>query len=171
MKIVFNSIEELNRALARINGPEFAKPMQDIAHALSVEARRIFQQYPGPSHQPVIWASEKQRRWYFAMRRSKGLPLQYSRDTDQMSDRIGQKWVTKYEPKGALVGTRVGYAAWVHSAKDQQPQHRATGWKTDEMVVKELETSNVIKKVIEKELKAFFEAPSGRRAHIASTYR
>lgn len=101
--------------------------------------------YPGRSHSPVIWQSEKQRRYYFAMRREQGLPAKYTRGSDPGSQRLGASWTV--ERKGRLewtVGTRVTYARFVQSRAAQQRQHSATGWKTVDRAAEEFVRSGVI---------------------------
>ena len=92
----------------------------------------------GQSHRPVIWASEKSRRFYFAMRAG-WFASNYTRNSDAMSQRLGPGWTVRKQSQATyIVGNKATYAAWVQSAKRQQPQHKATGWKTDAQAVDEL---------------------------------
>ena len=96
--------------------------------ATAKELESVVRPYPGPSSQPVTWTSEKQRRFYFAMRREQGLPFGYSRQSDGMSERIMVSWaVEPYGDTGALLKNSATYAPYV-IGDDQQPQHALTGW-------------------------------------------
>lgn len=103
-----------------------AAQVASIATVKELEA--VARPYPGPSSSPVVWASEKQRRFYFAMRREQGLPFGYSRQNDGMSERIMESWaVEPYGTTGALLKNSAAYAPYV-IGDDQQPQHALTGW-------------------------------------------
>lgn len=103
-----------------------ASQAASIATAKELEAEA--RPYPGPSSSPVEWASEKQRRYYFAMRRAQGLPFGYSRQSDGMSERIMESWaIEPYGTSGALLKNSATYAPYV-IGDDQQPQHALTGW-------------------------------------------
>ena len=141
-------MDELRRAMGRLSGPLLNQAMQRAGEKLAETAKRILMSYPGPSHQPVKWASAKQRRWYFAMRRAQGLPMEYTRMSDPMSQDLQHSWQVAKLPNGAMVGTRVGYASWVQAAESQSPQHKATGWGTDQQAIDELNRRNLIDKVV-----------------------
>ena len=94
--------------------------------------------YPGSVRYPIQWASEKQRRFYFAMRRKAGLSPQYVRGSDPMSQRLGASWtVARSGQLSWTIGTRVTYARFVQSADSQQLFHYNTGWKTDRQAAME----------------------------------
>ena len=104
-----------------------AAQVASIATAKELEAEA--RPYPGPANSPVIWASEKQRKYYFAMRRAQGLPLAYTRQSDSMSERLLESWaVEPYGTTGALLKNSATYAPYV-IGEDQQPQHAMTGWR------------------------------------------
>ena len=115
---------------------------------------------PGPVSQPIRWASEKQRRWYFWHRlkdKSKGGPfgLPYTRENDPDSQKLRQSWTVEPTPTGALVGTRVLYAPWVQSSTPtpwggpQSEQNRLTGWSTDEDAVRKIESEGLAVKAVQ----------------------
>jgi hypothetical protein len=95
---------------------------------------------------PIQWASEKQRRWYFAHRAG---DLPYVRNSDADSQRLGPSWAVEAQPFGVIVGTRATYAPYVQSAENQQPMHEATGWKTDEKAAEELIAGGAVPRIIE----------------------
>lgn len=65
-----------------------------------------------------------------------------------MSQRLGPGWTVSRQSQATyIVGNKATYAAWVQSAKRQQPQHKATGWKTDEQAVEELQRSGDIERI------------------------
>lgn len=126
---------------------QYDRALDATVLAAAESLRRRIAVYPGPSHQPVIWASEKSRRFYFAMRRQGGLPPGYTRQSDPMSQRLGPGWaVRKVGQAVYIVGNKSTYASWVQSAASQQAQHKATGWKTDEQAVDELNKSGDIER-------------------------
>lgn len=88
---------------------------------------------------PGDWQSEKQRRYYHAMRREQGLPAKYTRNSDPMSQRLGPSWTTRVEARGlrGIVGNRADYARWVQDEDRQQRMHTLTGWRTVQGAVRE----------------------------------
>jgi hypothetical protein len=145
-------------ALKRKLGADWHKPIQDGAVAVGQELRNVVAQYPGPSSQPVEWASEKQRRWWFASRRKANLPFKYTRNSDAWSQRLGPSWTVRPEGQtNAVVGTKATYGPWVQSHAQQTAQHKATGWKTDKEAVEEVERGGkamrIFRAIIQKWLK------------------
>jgi len=127
---------------------QLAAAMDATCKAAAQSLRKHIAVEPGPSHQPVIWASAKERRDYFASRHAHGLPDKYTRNTDFFSERISNSWaVRKQGPASYVVGTRASYARKVQGSKDQTAQHKATGWKTDAVAVNELLRSGDIEKI------------------------
>lgn len=139
--------------------PEIAKLLDDaqwrqaaqvasIATAKELEAEA--RPYPGPSNSPVEWASEKQRRFYFAQRREMGLPPGYTRQSDGMSERLLESWVVEpYGDMGAILKNSATYAPYV-IGDDQQPQHALTGWQKLTDVANEFFASGKGDEVFEK---------------------
>lgn len=90
--------------------------------------KRIQQQwtpYPGAVRYPIQWASDKQRRAFFATNGfGGGIPYQRTRT-------LQQSWVFAIQdyPGGAeiSIGNTADAARYVIGA-DQQPFHRNTGW-------------------------------------------
>ncbi len=143
-------LENVQRKLSVSLGPA----LHTSAMAIGELIRNVIAVYPGPVSHPIRWASEKQRRWYFAMRREKGLSPGYTRQFDAMSQRLGPSWtVAPHGAWGAVVGTRVSYAPYVQEAARQQPMHAATGWVTDVSAVAQVSRSGQIKTVIERAIR------------------
>lgn len=90
--------------------------------------KRIQQQwtpYPGAVRYPIQWASDKQRRAFFATNGfGGGIPYRRTRN-------LQQSWAFAIEdfPNGAeiTIGNNADYARYVIGA-DQQPFHANTGW-------------------------------------------
>ena len=129
-------------ALKRKLGADWTQPIQAGTQAIGEEIRNVIAPAPGPSHSPVIWGTEKSRRWYFANRRKKKLPLQYTRGSDAWSQTMEKSWTVRPEGQiGVVVGTKATYAPWVQShaklpsGERQTRQHKATGWVTDKTAV------------------------------------
>lgn len=119
--------------------------------AVGEEVRNAIATYPGPVALPFRWASPAQRRAVMAKRRELG---PYVRGSDAMSQRLGPSWTVQPLGMGAVVGTPATYGPYVQSAENQQPGHQATGWKTDEQAVREVEASGVIEEIVERTLRA-----------------
>ncbi|HAM40523.1 MAG TPA: hypothetical protein DCP69_04110 [Candidatus Omnitrophica bacterium] len=135
-------------ALYKKLGQRMEPHVQAMTLAIGEQVRAAIAKYPGPSHKPVIWASEKSRRWYFANRRAQGLDPQYTRNSDRWSQRIGPSWaVAKRGSMDAVVGTRAAYAARVQSSEKQTAQHKATGWITDKLAIAKVLRSGVIGRI------------------------
>ncbi len=134
--------------IGRRLGVDLRPSLQGMCMAIGELVRAELSPYPRPPSHPIRWQSEKQRRFYFAMRREKGLPIGYTRQFDAMSQRLGPSWtVAKYGTIGAKVGTRVTYAPWVQDAKRQQLMHQETGWTTDEAAIDRVIRSGAVHKV------------------------
>jgi len=139
--IEIKGLDKLQRKLGRGARPVIRTILLGVAE----EIKGRIAEYPGPVVYPIRWASESQRRAYFAKRKGMG---PYVRQTDSFSERLGPSWATRMEGDDrAIVGTRVSYAPWVQSAEAQQPMHAATGWKTDEEAVEEVEQSGAIERI------------------------
>lgn len=114
--------------------------------AIGHQLKSIIAVYPGPVSYPIRWQSEKQRRYFFAMR---GGDLPYVRNSDAMSERLGPSWAVEAQAFGVIVGTRASYAPYVQGEETQQGMHEATGWITDKEAAEQLVASNVIPRIIE----------------------
>lgn len=113
--------------------------------AIGEEARNIIASYPSKPGYPLKWQSDKQRRFYFAMRDG---DLPYVRGSDGMSQRLGPSWAVTPIPFGAVVGTRVAYAPYVQADEMQQDMHHATGWPTDKQTAQRLDDSKIPEQII-----------------------
>jgi len=145
-------IEGLDKLLRDLNQP-LDPVLKDITFAVGELARSEVAVNPGPSKGPVIWASEKSRRYYFWLRRSRGLDIKYSRGSDSMSQRLQQSWtIAHIGQTDALVSNKASYGPYVQggdmsAAQHQQPQHKATGWITDKEASENVEKSGDIERV------------------------
>jgi hypothetical protein len=129
-------------------GQKMEPHVQLMTMIIGEEVRKAIAREPGLSHRPVIWASERSRRWYFANRREQGLPAKYTRNSDPGSQRLGPSWaVAKRGSMDAIVGTRATYAPLVQSDEKQTAQHKATGWITDKLAIVNVLRSGVIGRI------------------------
>ena len=147
-------LDKLVEALDRIGGGGLAQLIQRATRKIGEHTKSLLMRYPGPPSHPIKWASDKQRKWWFAARREANLPPDYTRISDPWSQRLKDSWVVTPVHLGASVGTPVTYAGYVMSQEKQSAQHKATGWQTDADVVAEVEKSGVIEAVFNGEIEA-----------------
>ena len=132
----------LIRKLSRFHPEVIPGATRAIAEAL----KGYLAKYPGPVKKPIQWASPAQRTWYINARKAAGLGP-YRRNSDPWSQRLGPSWATANRGMDAVVGTRVTYAPWVQSDKQQQPMHKATGWVTDKQAIDKAREERVAERV------------------------
>lgn len=143
-------VKGLEELIAKLNGTA-PKVIGDITMAVGQLVRDAMAKEPKARTGPVKWASAKQRSWYHWARAKNvpPLPLQYTRNSDPWSQRLGPSWaVERWGQMDAAVGTRVTYAKWVQSEEFQQPMHEATGWKTDKDAVEEVRRSGAVERIV-----------------------
>jgi hypothetical protein len=144
------SVEGVEALLKQLNVP-LGPVLKDITFAVGELVRSEIAVYPGAAHHPIIWASERQRRFYFAMRREAGLSPGYVRNSDPMSQRLANSWTLSHHGStDALLDNKASYGPWVQNDLYQTAQHKATGWITDEQAVKNVERSGDVERVAEK---------------------
>lgn len=108
-----------------------------VANDLRKEVKERLGDDPGPVHYPIEWASEKQRRAYFATDGfGKGIP--YTR-----TGKLAANWdvVVNLTLQGGTItaGNDAEAAQFVYGPR-QQPFHRNTGWEdADVVLLEELE--------------------------------
>jgi hypothetical protein len=152
-ELTIEGLDAVQRLLAGLSGPGLDRTLQKAALGIAREAKVKLTTPPGPSNSPVIWASDAQRRAYFAKRGEKHLDPKYARISDPWSEKLEQSWVAvPWGDSGAIVGTKVPYAPYVMSKDNQQPQHKATGWTTEADVVDDLKSRNVVERIAVAEL-------------------
>ena len=94
---------------ALLNPQTYQRALERGLFESGKEVLKIAATEPGPSAQPVEWKSEKQRRFYFAMRREQGLPPKYTR-----SGRLRASWVLRRNDATSwLVTSSAPYAKFV----------------------------------------------------------
>jgi len=149
-----SGLEHLQQAIRNLTGPLLSRFKSQATYLVAEALKRVMQEYPGPSHQPVIWASEKQRRWYYAMRREEGLPLEYTRRSDPMSQRLHAQWGISRGQESATLGNRATYAPYAQSSQFQTAQHAATGWTTDAQAADQVLTDGTVRRIVDAQVRA-----------------
>ena len=151
--ITFRDLDGLAADLRKLAGPALDRAMQNAMMSVGEELQYYLNRDPGRSHSPVIWASEKQRMWYFASRRKAGLPLRYKRLSDPWSQKLEQSWVVVRSGNSkVIVGTRALYSPYVQSKQYQQAQHAATGWITAEEALDKVDKSGIVGRHVRAEI-------------------
>jgi len=137
--------------LKQLDPAKVDRALRASTYAVGQLVQGELQKSTPPAHRPVIWASAKARRYYFAIRRKAGLPIRYTRQSDPMSQRVQRGWtVLHHGSTDAIVRNRgVRYAKYVQSSQYQTAQHRATGWVTDAQAVKAVEDRGSIQRVVQ----------------------
>lgn len=143
VKLDIKGDRELMRKMAQLDGG-MNRVMGTIAEGVGREVENELKRYPGPPSYPIQWASERQRRWYFAQVRAGAIDVPYRR---RKSGGLAGHWHVQRRGPQAVVGNPMDYAAYVQSKKAQQPMHKATGWTTDDEAAEKVERSGVIGKV------------------------
>lgn len=118
----FSNTQRLARSYQTFE-PRFARNVradfnQYIRLGLLAQLRRT----PAKVHYPIEWASEKQRRWYFA--NADQIPY-------QRTGKLAAGWRTDITVSDAAIVfsilNKVKYERYVSGSR-QQPFHRNTGW-------------------------------------------
>jgi len=143
--------------LQAILGQDWKRVIQAVAVSVAEQVRLLLTAEPARSSGPVVWASERQRRWWFATRREAGLPDFWTRDSDAsgQSEKLIASWATRTEgDTSAVTGTRVSYAPYVQADAAnggirQQPMHHYTGWPTDAQAVAMVRASGEIQRTMQ----------------------
>ena len=154
---VDSNLSDLQRAMQRLSGPSLSTFKRKITYFVAMAVKGVIAAYPGPAHKPVIWPSEKARRYYFAMRREAGLPMKYKRGNDPMSQRVQQSWTVHSRQESATLGNRATYAPYVASDQYQTEQHKATGFKTDAQAVEKVMSDGTMNRIINAQIKAMMD--------------
>jgi hypothetical protein len=148
-----SGIDKLQAAMGNLMGPQLEKFKSRATYYVALALKSVLIPYK-PQHKPVIWASEKQRRWYFAMRSEKGLPFEYKRGSDEMSQNLQKNWGVSRQPTSATLGNRATYAPYVASRQYQTAQHAATGFTTDAQAAEKVVADGTVKRIVEAHIHA-----------------
>jgi hypothetical protein len=149
-----SELDRLQSAISNLMGPLLSKFKDRATYYVAVALKGIIKEYPLGKNSPVIWPSEKARRYYFAMRREAGLPMKYTRGSDPMSQRLQQSWTVRRGNAEATLGSRATYAPYVASSEYQTEQHAATGFTTDEQAADKVIADGTMKRIVEAHVKA-----------------
>jgi len=149
-----SALTQLRQALNRLMGEELQRFKSELTYNAALAMQGVLEIRPAGHHEPVIWPSEKARRYYFAMRREKGLPLQYTRGSDPMSQRSAKAWAVRKGVGEATLGNRATYAPYVQSQQYQTEQHAATGFITDAQAAEKVINEGTLDRIITAQIQA-----------------
>ncbi len=134
IRVDLSGIDELIDTLGAL---EARKYLRAVMRQAGEEVKGDMATYPPRNtNYPLTWPSARSRAAYFAIRRSRGLPSRYTRQSDPMSQRLGPSWTTRVAIDGmsATVGNKATYARLVQTREGQTQMHKTTGWPTAEDV-------------------------------------
>jgi hypothetical protein len=140
--------------MGQLSGAGLTKFKGRSTYYVALAIKGVIKAYPGPAHSPVIWPSEKARRYYFWMRREAGLSMQYKRGSDPMSQRMMHSWGISRGQTEATLGSRATYAPYVASDEYQTEQHAATGFTTDRQAAEKVIADGVVDRIITAQINA-----------------
>jgi hypothetical protein len=120
--VTVEGIEELQARLGRALSNAVLRGAMVQATALVQERLNV---YPPASHKPMIWASEKQRRFVMAAIREGRIEVPYRRTMT-----LGRRWTTAVSGSGddltGTVGNNTSYGPYVMGRADQAAYHAGT---------------------------------------------
>lgn len=147
--IEIQGLDELLKGLRSLSGRGLRTAIRRASQAIGEEVKGRMMRYP-PRRYGVkaVFASRKQRGFFFAALREGRIEVPYRRGQSPGSQDLKNKWVVQARDDGAVVGTPVGYAPLVQSAREQTEMHRGTGWVTDEQVVAEVSKSDISERIV-----------------------
>ena len=148
-----SSLDKLQRALNELRGPALTRFKGRATYYVAVAIKGIIQPYK-EQHKPVIWASEKQRRWYHWARRKDNLPLEYKRGSDPWSQNVQKSWTIARRETEATLGNRATYSPYVASDQYQTAQHKASRFTTDRQAAEEAVSSGIVKRIVDANIAA-----------------
>lgn len=145
-------------ALLKLTNIDVKQHIRAALYAIGELIKTELVRAPGPVKKPINWASDKQRRAYFAKRRLSG-PFQkghskdmfmgpWVRESDPQSERLIASWTVRHEGDDVVVGNHTSYGPWVQGWFDQQLMHKQTGWVTDDEAVNIVSRSGDIERVL-----------------------
>ena len=130
-------IEGLNELIKKLDDLGKLDKVKAGIKGAALDLRGILSKYPARKHIPISavggWASEKQRRWFFANLREGKIKIPYSR-----TNALKNRWTTKFEDAGftAIVGNNTPYGPFVMGDK-QTKMMQMIDWKTVDTIAKE----------------------------------
>jgi hypothetical protein len=143
-----------------LDGRSLERAMSAATKAAAAEGQDRIARYPRPRRRKVTFASDRQRRGFFARLRSGQIEVPYRRGSSPGSETLGRRW--SIQPSGRfnhVLRNDASYAALVHGADDQAAYH-AGNWKTDEGLADELRSDGTFEQICEQ---AFSAALGGFR--------
>jgi hypothetical protein len=151
MSITLTIPPELTRLLS---GPQLQVAMRAATKAAAAVGQDRIAKYPGVRRRKMVFASDRQRRGFFARLRSGAIEVPYRRGSSPGSETLGRRWhIRQHGAIGHVLTNDASYAPLVHGADTQAAYHKGN-WKTDEGLAKELEHDGSFEQIIEQALTA-----------------
>ena len=134
-------IKGLGNLEKKINSLAQMKAVKAALQNAGTHVKGEMARYPQRKHITIQqvggWASEKQRRWFFAALRSGEIDVPYRRGQSPGTEDLGQRWTVTTKDGGltVVVGNNASYALYVQGDDKQSQMMKLIGWKTDKQVV------------------------------------
>lgn len=126
------NMDGVPRLMTILNSMGYEMPPALMAGAEYIRSK--IATYPPVRHDPQPFKNAKQRRGFFAKLNAGEIDVPYIRGSSGASQKLGQSWRVDANKNDVIIGTEVGYAPLVQSAKKQTRYHALTGWVTDRQV-------------------------------------
>jgi hypothetical protein len=137
----------LDAALRELSPQRLQTAIGDVLMAVAASTQDLIAPYPPQSHRKQPFKTAKSRRWFFANLRAGTIQVPYVRG-GLNSQTLGRRWhINRVSALQAVLVNDATYADLVHGAETQTAYMRDTGWKTDEGVAQEIQSSGVIERI------------------------
>ena len=142
-------IEGLKEVIGKIDSLRKLKAVKDGLKAAGLHIKGKIAKYPRRKTVTIAqaggWASDRQRRGFFAKLRSGEIEVPYRRGQSPGSQDLGQRWTIAERDGGltVIVGNNTDYGPFVQDKNRQTRMMKMKGWKTIQDVAED-ETKEVV---------------------------
>lgn len=136
-------IEGLNKVIGKLNSLEKLEAAKAGIKSAALYVKGKVAKYPPRKRVTIAqaggWASDRQKRWFFAALKAGDIEVPYRRGMSPSSEALGRKWTIQTRNAGltAVIGNNTSYGPFVMDEDKQSTMHRIIGWKTTQKVAEE----------------------------------